>query len=275
MPLISKLVSAFTFCACVAGVFSSCSKKDAGGGGNPVNSSYLSSIRVTGDDEIIVDSFVYDANHQVALFEQYKVDLQNDISDTIWTSFTGTAGHLPDHYTRVAASSGWPDEHQLSYDGQGRITRDTSLNGSNFVTYYSYSGNYIICRILFEGTDYDSHIDTLVMNNGNMTGLKVWGIDQGVLEKQADVIYDHAAAANPAYKAEIANSVGPLLYILTVYNYGGYADFLSKSVINKVSGKAEGLPGYTISYKINVDGSGRVSSLTYPGVAGANTFNYY
>lgn len=275
MPLASKLLRTLTFCSCMAGVFSSCSKKDAGGGGNPVNSSYLSSIRMAGDDEITVDSFIYDAHHQVALFEQYKVDLQNNISDTIWTSFTGTAGHLPDHYTRIAASSGWPDEHQLTYDGQGRIIKDTSLSGSNFVTHYSYSGNYIVCRILFEGTDYDSHIDTLVMKDGNMTGIKVWGIDQGVLEKQADVVYEHATAANPAYKEEIANSVGPLLYVLTVYNYGGYADYLSKSVVSKISGKAEGLPGYSISFKINVDGSGRVSSLTSPGVAGGDMFTYY
>lgn len=174
-----------------------------------------------------------------------------------------------------------PELHTLTFDGQGRIIKDTSTGDTHFVTYYSYPGNYAICRIFFGGDlSSDAFADTLVITDGNWTGQKVWGWDHGVgqWEDQGQITYGHAAAANPGYKAEVANAVGPLLHELSTYNFGGYGDYISKTIVNKVSGMADGLPAGGVSYSTRADASGRVTELT-PNGAGSTeyktVFTYY
>jgi hypothetical protein len=258
-------------------VLASCHPSGGSGGGNPVNNSYLSSVSIISGASIITDSFSYDAQHRVARFACYATDGTNNASFTADFSFPGGAT-LPAGYTFVL-DGGSPDQHQLTFDGQGRITKDTSLSGSHFVTYYSYVGNYVINRILFDGTTTGAQIDSLTVTDGNMTAEKIWGEDQGAWSKQADLIYGHAAAANPGYKAEVANAVGPLLYVLSVYNFGGYADYISKAIMNKISGTGDGLPAGGFNYSESIDATGRVSTQTPvgPGVpAGTKTvFTYY
>src|SRR5205814_2279561 len=106
---------------------------------------------------------------------------------------------LPDSYL-YSYNDGVADLHSLTFDGQGRISRDTSLSDTHYVTYYTYSGNYTICRIFFAGDlNSDAFVDTLVITDGNMTGQKVWGWDHSVgeWEDQGQVTYGHATAANP------------------------------------------------------------------------------
>ena len=118
----------------------------------------------------------------------------------------------------------------------------------------------------------------IVVTGGNFIGEKLWGTDNGSWVQEGDVAYGHATAANPGYKAEIAGSVGPLLYVLSVYNYGGWSDYISKSTMNKVTGVADGLPPGGFSYSIKVDGTGRVSKMTPTGVPAGTAeidYNYY
>jgi hypothetical protein len=191
-------------------------------------------------------------------------------------SFSGNSS-LPDSYT-YALNGSATEIHQLTFDGQGRITKDT-CGSTNFVTYYLYSGNYIICHILFEGTTDDSHFDTLAVQNGNVTNEKVWTTDFTPWQQEADLTLSHATAANPGYKAEVAGSVGPLLYVLSAYNFGGYSDFISKAIINKITGTGDGVPAGGIGYTVNTDAQGRVSSVAATGTgvpAGIETaFTYY
>jgi len=278
------MIRHLTLCFFIAGIFSSCSKKDGSGDdGKPVNDSYLASARIIAPQSTTVDSFIYDANHRVTKFMVWLEDPTNQASDTTFISFSTVSGNLlPDHLTiAVSDDLSLLDHHQLIYDGQGRITKDTSLSGTGFVSYYSYSGNYIICRVLFNGAiDNYVSIDTLVMKDGNMVGQKLWTINQGVLEQQKNVVFDRGTAANPAYKADIASSVGPLLYILSVYNYRGFSDFLSRYVVKGISGVADGLPGGAgLSYSVSIDGSGRVAATSLDGssvLSGVKTvFTYY
>jgi len=259
-------------------VFSSCHKSETSNGGNPVNNSYLASARSFAPGYLTVDSFIYDASHNVAKFVQYQVDSANSRTDTIYTNFTYSGSStLPTGYT-TTYSSGIPDPHQLTFDGQGRIMKDTSLNGYGFVTYFTYPGNYIISETLYQGAVTDASVDTLTVSNGDVTGEKVWGTNQGSWEKQIDFSFVRASAANPGYKDHIASTIGPLLYVLDSYNYSAYGDYTSRTVISKLSGTAWGIPG-SITYNASLDGSGRVSAITPTGIgvpAGTTTmFTYY
>jgi len=242
-----------------------------------VNDSYLASVRIIAPNSLRIDSFSYDDQKRMARFAQYATEGSNSADVIMDFSFSGN-NPLPTGFT-ATYDGGTPAPHQLTFDGQGRIIKDTSTNGSHFVTYYTYSGNYAICKILFDGTTTDAQIDTLIVTDGNLTGIKVWGENGGTWEQQGNITYGHATAANPGYKAEIANAVGPLLYVLSVYNYGGYGDYISKAVMNKVTGQADGLPAGGFSYTVSTDSKGRVSTFTPAGVgapAGVKTtFTYY
>lgn len=273
-PLSLRAMIAGFFCVVV---FASCHHSGSSDGGSPVNNSYLASASTVSQGSMITDSFSYDDQHRVARFAQYATDGTH--SSVITFDFTFSGGNaLPAGYTYTFDTDA-PKSHVLEYDGQGRIIKDTSLSGDQFVTYYTYSGNYIINTILFDGTYNDAQIDSLKVTDGNITGTKVWGADQGAWEKQGDVTLGHVTAANPGYKEPVANAIGPLLYVLTLYNYGGYNDFISKALTNKITGTADGLPPGGYNWSVSVDASGRVSaiSLTGAGVpAGSKTvFTYY
>jgi len=280
MPLRPSLLPYVLSCLIAAFVLSSCSHSGGSGGGNPVNNSYLASVKNIGQGETLTDSFKYDDSKRVATYAQYATN-GTDSVHIMYNFHFSSNSTLPDSYT-YNYNDGVDDPHTLSFDGQGRVIKDTSLSDSHFVTYYAYSGNYVICRIFFAGDlNSDAFADTLVVTDGNMTGQKVWGWDHGVgeWEDQGQVTYGHAAAANPAYKAEIANSVGPLLYVLSVYSLGGWADYISKGIINKVGSRADGLPPGGVTYSVSTDGTGRVSAITPTGVgvpSGVRTeFTYY
>ena len=275
MPLTSRLPQAFAFCSFIVFMLSSCGHHNDTGGGNPVNNSYLKSVYTISPDGQLIDSFMYNDQKNIASYGQYVTNNGNHYFVRYDFNFSGS-NTLPDSY-QYSDNGNNQETHQLTFDGQGRITKDTCAT-TNFVTYYTYSGNYIICTILFEGTMDDAKIDSLIVTGGNFIGEKLWGTDNGSWVQEGDVAYGHATAANPGYKAEIAGSVGPLLYVLSVYNYGGWSDYISKSTFNKVAGVADGLPPGGFSYSIKVDGTGRVSQLTPVGVPAGTAeidYNYY
>lgn len=264
-------------CLAAVLIFSSCHHGGGSDGGNPVNNSYLASVRTIAPGTLLIDSFTYDDQHRVGRFAQYETDGSNNGKIIMDFSFSGS-NTPPTGYTRIE-NGGSPDEHTLTYDGQGRIMKDTGVSGTHFVTYYTYSGSYIISKILFDGTENDAQIDTLTITNGNVTSERVWGEDQGAWEDQGEIVLGRATAANPGYKEQVAKTVGPLLYVLSVYNYGGYGDYISKAVMNKITGNAEGIPPSGLNYSATLDASGRVSALTASGLgvpAGVKTvFTYY
>ncbi|MBN9379831.1 MAG: hypothetical protein J0H74_03635 [Chitinophagaceae bacterium] len=278
MPIKNSLLRTLAPCLSIAVIFSSCSHSGSSDG-NPVNNSYLASARTIGPDGILIDSFAYDAQHRVATFRQIATNGTDSGTMTSVFNFSGNTP-LPDSYV-YTQNDGTPETHVLTFDGQGRIIKDTSAGVSKFVTYYTYAGDNIICRIFFAGDlSSDAFVDTLIVKGGNMTGAKVWGWDHGVgqWEDQEQTTFGHATAANPGYKAEIAGAVGPLLHVLSVYNFGGHADYISKNIINKITGVVDGLPAGGITYTVHADASGRVSELTPNGVGAAGyktVYTYY
>jgi hypothetical protein len=261
----------------------SCHKTNSGNNTTPI-STYLSSVVSYSPQSRTVDSFAYDSLHRLSQFSQYIYDTTSGAAlydaQTAHFVYQGTAT-IPTTYTASDTTHGnFGDLHLLSFDGQNRIAKDTSLSGSGFVTYYSYPNNNSAATVLFEGTLQNNQIDTLFLSNGNVSEERIYtsNIPGQPDDLDGDVHFSYASTANPTYHPAITNSIGPLLTILEIDGIGGTVDFQSKNVIDKLTGPAQGLPaGVSINYTLTNDSKGRLSkmSASFGGTIGTIVFNYY
>jgi hypothetical protein len=262
----------------------SCHKTNSGNNTTTSISTYLSSVVSYSPQSRTVDSFSYDSLNRLGQFSQYIYDTTSGspLYQTFTAHFTyqGNAT-IPTTYKYADTPAGnYGDLHLLSFDGQNRIAKDTSLSGSGFVTYYSYPNNNSAATVLFEGTLQDNQIDTLFLSNGNVSEERIYTSDiPGQPDDlDGDVHFGYASTANPTYHPAITNSIGPLLTILEIDGFGGNVDFLSKNVVDKLTGPAQGLPtGVSINYTLTNDSKGRLSqmSASFGGTTGTIVFNYY
>jgi hypothetical protein len=239
-------------------------------------STYLSSVHIASVGSQLVDSLRYDPDHHLLLFAQYDFDTTSGTpeSDSIVTTFSYAAGSgVPNGYTNTFSTSS--DPHQLSYDAQNRIIKDTSLNGSGYVAFYTYPNGNTSSNVLFDGTALNNQIDTLFLSGGNIVAFHIYYPNYGQTADSlsGSVQFTYSAYANPAYHADLAGSIGPLLYNLSLDGYGGYEDFLSKDVFQSISATASGsVPGYSLTLNANRDASGRVVQLFSPSLP-VSTYN--
>jgi hypothetical protein len=231
---------------------------------NPAPLSYVSSIWVYSAPNEIVDSFTYDTSHHIAVFAQYMYDstrktFNDRIADTY--SFSGT-DTVPSSYiqTYLSISGLMNVTHDLSYDSQNRIIKDTALDGSGFVIYFSYSLNSITSTVLFEGTTADEQISVSDLSNGNVSSTSIQG--SGL---QTGASFGYSTYANPAYNPAVANTIGPLLFLQSFDGYGGYQDFISQKLV--VSGNG-------ITLQVKTDSLGRAIYAYIPVVSGNENFHY-
>jgi hypothetical protein len=259
-------------------------KKSNSGGSSSAATSYLSAVVSYAPQQKIVDSFYYDSTHLLDTFTQTIYDTTS--GSPLYNSYTlqfiyQSPNTYPSYYNLYDVTYGnYGDYHLLSYDGQGRVSKDTSLSGSGYVTYYSYPDNNVVIDDWFEGTSQDNQIDTLYMSNGNMSGETIYtaNIPGQPDQQQGDVQYKFNTSANPAYHAAITSTIGPLLYNVTQTNNGGFVDFLSKNVFDLAAGTESSAPGiFSLTYVQTLDNKGRLSELTGPGgaAAGSIVFSYY
>lgn len=248
-------------------------KKDGANNPSSATGSYLSSVKSYSAGQEIEDSFVYNDKHNVAEFLQLEYDGAGNVTDSAVFVFSfGSDTTKPISYT--FSQDGNPsDSHQLFYDGQNRISKDTSLSGSGFVTYYTYPNNNIASTILWDGTPGPSNnqIDTLFSTNGNITAEhQYYPNDEGTADSlEGNITYRFSSYANPAYYTALAKTIGPLLHILQVEVYGTTFDPISKNLFNSVSEF-----GFTENATISTDTRGRVSKLT--DISGDKiVFSYY
>jgi hypothetical protein len=263
----------------------SCKKSNSGGNSSTAANSYLSAVVSIAPQQKMVDSFYYDSTaHLLDTFTQSIYDTTSGYplynSYTIQFIYQGTNTFPSWYYLYDVSYGNYGDYHLLSYDGQGRISKDTSLSGSGYVTYYSYPNNNVVIDDWFEGTSQDNQIDTLYMSNGNLNEETIYtsNIPGQPDQQQADVQYKYNTSANPAFHATISDAIGPILYNITQTNNGGFIDFLSKNVLHQASGTESSSPGiFSLTYVQTLDNKGRLSELTGPGgvAAGSIVFNYY
>jgi hypothetical protein len=246
------------------------------------NPSYLSSVVNLGSQQRTVDSFYYDQQHRL-----------DTMSQTIYDTTTGTPQYnnwtvvflyqgddtQPSYYNYYDITlGGFGDYHLLSYDASSRITKDTSLSGSGYVTYYSYPNNNIAGTTLFEGTAETNLMDTLYIQSNNLIREVVY---VPVIPGQADELlgtdnYTPSTTANPAYHQPIANSMGPLLFTLQFVNHGSITDFISKNAFsNDLITSPSGSPDLSHQYTQTKDGKGRLVKMTLVGGTASIEYSYY
>jgi hypothetical protein len=264
-------------------LFCSC-KKGNSSGSTPPPVYYLSSVVASSPQQRIVDSFYYDTLHRIDTFTQsfYDTSSGSPVFNTWMVQFLYQGPNTwPSWYNYYDIPlGGFGDYHLLSYDANDRITKDTSLSGSGYVTYFSYPNNNIAATTLYEGTADDNLIDTLYISNSNIGGEVVYlsNIPGQPDVLQGDVHFTNTSTANPAYHAPISNSIGPLLFNLTVNSNGDFVDFISKNAWQRISG-TEGSPpsDVALTYTLITDSKGRLAKMTAGSgtSAGTITFSYY
>jgi hypothetical protein len=257
-------------------------KKSGSSGNSGSNNSWLSSVSSWSPQTMIVDSFTYDSSHRLASFIQTAYDTSSGSPITnSWSAvfaLPGGSSTPPQTYTNNL--SGVTETHQLSYDGQGRIIKDTSLGSSGWVIYFSYPNGNIAITALYNGTIANSIVDTLFMSGGNIGSVHVYGPNNaGTADSlEGEVKYGFGSIGNPAYHATLTGSIGPLMYILAISGYGGNLDAISQNAINSMSGVGSGLPpGVTIDFTLTTDSQGRLSSqsASFGGFGGSISYRYY
>jgi hypothetical protein len=272
-PLYLAAFALCLLCAC---------KKHNSSGNNSNSNSWLSSITSWSTPTSIVDSFTYDSAHRLASYVQIEFDTSTGIPRSgSWSAvFSLPAGSSapPSSYTNDL--TGTPELHQLIYDAQGRIIKDSSLGSSGWVIYFSYPGNNIAITALYNGTIANSIVDTLYLSGGNVGSTHIYGPNNaGTADSlQQSVRFGFSSLSNPAYHSAITPSIGPLMYILAISGYGGNYDPISQKVFNSLSGVGNGLPsGVTINYNLITDSKGRLSEQTvnFGGAGAITTFRYY
>jgi hypothetical protein len=229
-----------------------------------------------------VDSFSYDSSHRVASYQQFEYDTSTGTPNSgNWSAiFSLPAGSSapPSSYTNNL--TGASELHQLTYDAQSRIIKDSSLGSSGWVIYFSYPSNEIAITALLDGTIGNSIVDTLFLSNGNIGSAHIYGPNNaGTADSLEESIkYGFSGTSNPAYHSAITSSVGPLLYILAISGYGGNYDAISQKAYNSISGVGDGLPsGVTINFTLSTDAQGRLSqqSVNFAGTEAIISYRYY
>jgi hypothetical protein len=191
-------------------LISSCKKDTASSTSQTAGTtSFLSSIRNYSPQTLVIDSLTYDTTHRLAVFSEYEYDTTSGSPevDSIIVVFSFKPNTtVPNSYTYNDIPEGTiNDIHTLSYDGNNRIIKDTSLSGSGFVTYYSYPNNNIASTLLFDGTVQNNQIDTLYISNGNITMANTYypNIEGTADSLEGGLQLGYSSYANPTYNSTI------------------------------------------------------------------------
>ena len=259
-------------------LLASCSKTSRSGNSN-APAFYLSSATTYTPGTTVVDSFSYDSSYRVTQFSQFEYDtLGGTPTLKTWSAnfaFPGSSTS-PDSYTYTSNSIS--QTHNLTYDGQGRIVKDTCAS-TGYVAYYSYPSGNIATTVLFNGSANNNQIDTIFVGNGNVSAVHSYVSNStGTADSLVGSLqFGFSSTANPLYHSALTASIGPLLYILQVGNYGGSLDPISVNAYNSVSGTLDGFSGVTLSFSLINDAVGRlnVMSASLLGNSEIIYFKYY
>jgi hypothetical protein len=262
----------------------SCKKSNSGGNSNVAATSYVSSAISTSSQQQIIDSFSYDSSHRLAnyMITVYDttsgyVQYNSQVLKFIYNGSNTYPSYYNEYDTALGNTDG--DYHLLSYDGQNRVTKDTSLSGSGYVAYYSYPSNNLASTVLWEGTLQNNLMDTLYMANGNIGTEIIYDAEvPGQPDvQQGDINFTYASTANPCYHEATANSIGQVLFIASINGSGDFVDFISKDAYTGASGTQQGGPIVAFKYTLSNDSKGRLSRVTgsAAGASGTILYNYY
>ncbi|HLX94082.1 MAG TPA: hypothetical protein VKR32_20505 [Puia sp.] len=270
---------------CVATVIFSCKKAGPSLNVPPTDSLYyLSSIRSTSPQTLVIDSLIYDSSQRIASLLIYAFDTSGAYTgaDSIRIDFNLSPSGPPASYVFTDYVAGPANDlHQLTYDDQNRVIEDTSLSGTGYINHFSYPANEITSSVFFTGTSNfeNSILDTLSVSGGNIVHENDYAPNNDLTADSLEVSvnYGYSAYPNPAYNPKVASTIGPLLFGILFYYNSSYSDAISKKTLNNVSGLSAGLPPGGFNYAVVSDAKGRVSELKpdVPGIVGEIRFSYY
>jgi len=271
LPLYLSIVLIF-LCSC---------KKNNSGSSTP-SDYYLSSVVASQLGTRIVDSFYYDTLHRINTFIQSIYDTpiigQGAPYVSTWNvQFIYQGSNAwPSSYTYYQSSPGYySGYHLLSDDSANRIIKDTCLNGTGNVFYFSYPNNEIVITA-GEIASFGGYTNTLFISNGNISQEASYTPSVPSTTLPANFFY--APVANPGYHPLISDYIGPLLNILNTSS-GMIVDFISKNAWQG-SSQSEGPSGpvSTTSYTLETDNKGRLVKMmltSFPVTWNTVLFNYY
>jgi hypothetical protein len=221
-----------------------------------------------------IDSFDYDIDKRMAAFHSWNYDSSQTPAFTDSTSiqfYFQTNDSVPYQYTIVTKKPRdnfySAETHQLFYDQQRRIIRDTLLNPVNnisAVNTYSYVDPGFVYNIFQTGKALGNKMemietDTTVIYNGNIIKDNAYLLQYNPFVSHAYFyIYSSSNYENPFYLESTATTIGPLLDNLLS------TDFTSKNLIAMFQ-QIDPITNYknTINYTWATDSSGKVVRGSY------------
>lgn len=216
-------------------IYSSCKKSDFAS--RPSSNTYLATIKYSYNRSLVIDSFSYDSQHRITSFVQHKYDSNgvSVIQARLEAAFQYNMNEsIPTSYLFRNMSE--TENHSLTYDSQNRIIKDTALNGTMNVIYYSYSDGVISSVFLFGGRFLERQLDSIFLSNNNVFNERFYYSNGNPIAKfSGSLKTEFSAISNPTYQPAITSTIGPLLHILSYDGYGGFWDFTSKNLYTKIT----------------------------------------
>jgi hypothetical protein len=257
----SSVVLLFISC-----LFFSCKKS------SPVNpnngtGAQIASLKVynAADHIIGIDTLIYNSDGNLVGYKSWTIDSTNGpvITDSASYSFAWTSGATgPASYTVSSlVNGGFPapmETHQLYYDNQNRIIKDSLMSGgdgSRIVALYGYNGNLLTIDLFSNTGSYlEYEKDTLSISGSNISKLSNhWDLSSNQFTTYQQ--YTYGNSPNPLYNKALSNALGALLYDVL------RGDFISTQLVTVIQAQdvSDGST-YTEDYQWTLDSKGRVVS---------------
>lgn len=226
----------------------------------------------------VIFNLKYTSSQQIVQLGFYSYDTSSGVPslDTGTISFAvNPSTNLPSSYTisgrKDIDSTVYVETHNLTFDNQGRMIKDTmvtgqSLPGDSAASYYFYANNLILCKG-YSMYYYDSvtlgygwgptEVDSLTLNNGNLANQvdELQNGTQWVLDNSY-MVNNYSSYANPLYTAQLSASLGAFFRIQNMI------DCLSKNLPSDgISQWTTDASGKVVS-GLGTDGT--VINFTYP-----------
>ena len=271
-----------------------------GGTPNPTNGNFLSSISHHLVGIAVADSFTYDNSNRLISINVPNSATANNGQLTTF-SYSGSNA-VPASYTiKNTIAPNNQEIHQLWYDGQNRIVKDSTISGGALggvinagdttidinlsnagnVTYYSYpNGNIVTLSTSKNGPSGGEIVDTFFLSNGNVASSHTYiigaaGVPQDTVQDSSQYTYN--SIVNPNFHQSVASTWGPLLTNLAGYDAVSGYGVNTATLWSKVGNLPNTKTTQTYSWTLDSKGRGATETVTdaRAGVLDNIKFNYY
>lgn len=210
----------------------------------PVTTSHLTSLTIynTLDHIVEIDSFLYDANGQIAKYRNWSWDSTQTpmITDSAYYNFSFSGTNVfPTSYTLAFIQKGSTlssmETHNLYYDNQNKVIKDSFMDGGvNYrgVLYFHYNTSNITYDFFTSTINSNAvekiRTDSLFITSGNVTNLHSYYYSPAIIYNYLQEVR-FSTYPNPLYNKDLASGIGAF------FRAAIDADFISPYMTNYVS----------------------------------------